>query len=109
VVHVSGAFDAAEDPEVLVERLVAEAGADPLMVDLSGLHAAMSPAATAFVHALARAPIHRTIGLIHPDLETRRALRARSNGLPVVPSNDLVLNGHFASKLFSQQRPAEHA
>lgn len=105
VVHIKGSFEPSDDPFALVEHLVEVTGSDPLMVDLTGLVPSLGPKSTSLVRALAHAPTRGITVLIHPDLETRRALRAAAYGLPVVPSNDLVLHGRFASSLFSQQPP----
>ncbi len=93
VVHLAGAFEATDDPIALVDHLIGEAGAGPLIIDLTGLSPPLGPETELLLAALAHAPTHPATALVHPDLETRRALRATAGGMPVVPSNDLVLHG----------------
>lgn len=107
VVHLEGSFEASDDPTQLVERLVAESRSSPLVVDLGGVEPTTGPEVSMLLRLLATAPKHDTTVLVHPDLETRRSLRARAHGLPVVPSNDLVLHGRFASALVAHEPPAE--
>jgi hypothetical protein len=99
VVHLDGTFEPTDDPLALVDLLAAEAQHKPLVIDLSGVRPAICPEVTVLVQALAHAPTHGATVLVHPDLETRRVLRAAADGLPVVPSNDLVLHGRFAAAL----------
>ena len=106
MVHLDGALDASDDPEKLVEHLVASAGTMPLLIDLSGLESVDAPMVGPLLRRLASAPTHETTALIHADLTARRHLRAVSNGLPVVPTDDLVLHGCFASALVAEQSEA---
>lgn len=99
VVHLLGTFGEDDDPIGVAADLIEEAGAAPLLVDLSGVRPADGYPVRALVRGLAGAPTQCTTVLIHPDLETRRSLRAESHGLPVVPSSDLVLHGCYASAL----------
>ena len=98
VVHLAGSFES-DDPIRVASVLIDEAGAAPLLVDLSAVHAPDGPEIRALVRGLAAAPTQCTTVLIHPDLETRRSLRAHAYGLPVVPTNDLALLGCRASAL----------
>ena len=103
VVHISGSFEPSDDPVHLVEHVVEQVGDQPLIVDLSRLEPLTGTKVTILLRALARAISHATTVLIHPDLDARRSLRARAHGLPVVPSNDLVLHGRFASALVANR------
>ena len=102
VVHLDGSLESTDDPVALVGRLVAEAGRNPLVVDLTGLSPATGPGVSTLLRALAHAPTSTATVLVHPDLEARRALRALAEGLPVVPSHDLVLQGPFAAAIVTQ-------
>ena len=102
VVHVDGFFEPSDDPTVLVQRFVDESGANPLVVDLSGVEPPTGAKVTTLLQLLAVAPKRETTVLVHPDLETRRLLRAQANGLPVVPSSDLVaMKGCRSASLFA--------
>lgn len=105
VVHIEGAFDAADDPVSLVAHLSRAVGEQPLVLDLAGLDPATGPKVEMLLAALAHAPTRAATVLVHPDLTTRRALRASSDGLPVVPSNDLVLHGRFAAAIAANAGP----
>lgn len=108
VAHIAGSFGSSDDPTQLVEQLVTESGTHPLVVDLSKLEPATGPMVTMLLRSLAIAPKRDTTVVVHPDLETRRHLRANAHGLPVVPSNDLMLHGRFASALVAHE-PPEHS
>ena len=107
VVHLDGSFQPSDDAAALAMHLVNEAGQLPLLIDLSGLHPATGAQVGALLRSLANAPARSTTVIVHPDLETRRWLRARGHGLPVVPSNDLVLQGRFASALVADHPQIE--
>lgn len=107
VVHLAGALDASDDPTEVVERIVREAGTGPLVVDLTGLTPPVGPEVGVLLEALARAPARSATVLVHPDLATRRALRAVAGGLPVVPSNDLALHGRFAAAIAAEANPGD--
>ncbi|WP_426573758.1 hypothetical protein [Aquihabitans sp. McL0605] len=106
VVHLVGSLEESDEPSLLADHLVEAAAEDPLLVDLSGLHPAGGPKLSALLRCLASRPTHSTTVLIHPDLETRRLLRADSQGLPVLPSNDLGRHGRFASALIARSHPS---
>jgi hypothetical protein len=106
VVHLEGSFKDSDESRILVSDLVAEARGRPLLIDLSGVEPAAGPSVTVFLRGLAAAPSHVTTALIHPDPDIRRVLRAQAQGLPVVPNNDLVMQGRFASALVAQPQPA---
>ena len=99
VVRLGGCFEPADDPSRLAADLIRDAGGDPLLVDLEGMDPVVCRQTEALMDVLARSPRCATTVLVHPDLETRRVLRAGSHGLSVVPSHDLALDGRFASAL----------
>jgi len=98
-VHVDGSLDAHDDVGALVDSLNREAGSRPLVIDLTGLEPPNGPGVDALLGFLAHAPTRAATVLVHPDLETRRVLRAAAEGLPVVPSNEMVLHGRFAAAI----------
>ncbi len=107
VVHLAGDFAPTDDPVALVDHLAVDGGSEPLVLDLAGLTKPTGPEVEILLATLARAPLHAATVLVHPDLETRRALRAAAGRLPVVPSNDLVLHGRFAAAIAAHEKPEE--
>lgn len=104
VVHLDGSFEPTDDPTKLVKRILDDSGSNPVVVDLSGVEPLSGPEVAMLLRLLAATPKRDTTVLVHPDLETRRTLRARSNGLPVLPSGDLALHGRFASTLVAHEQ-----
>lgn len=100
--HLVGRFEVGDEPRALAARLVAEAGSSPLAVDLSEVTDATGPDVGILVRALAGSRLRTTTALIHADLETRRTLRASSDGIPVVPSHEQILHGCFPSNLVAR-------
>lgn len=99
VVRLDGGFERIDEPARLVDHLAREAGSEPLIIDLTGLEPADGPGVDALLSALAHAPSRASTVLVHPDLETRRALRSAAEGILVVPDPDVALRGRCAAAL----------
>ncbi len=99
VVRPSGAFRADEAPALLVRRIEELEHDGPLLIDLTDATPIPGPAAAEFVARLEASPLRSATVLVHEELEARRALRALSRQLPVVPDVDQAVGGHFSAAL----------
>lgn len=99
VVRLSGAFRTEEAPALLVRRIEQLDPDGPLLVDLTDATPISGSAAAEFVARLDAGPRRSATVLVHEDLEARRALRAITHRLPVVPSVDQAVGGHFPAAL----------
>lgn len=108
VVRLDGAFRTEEAPALLVERIDQLDPGGPLLVDLTDAAPIPGPAVSEFVARLEAGPRRAATVLVHEDLEARRALRAMSRSLPVVPDVDQAVSGRFPAAL-APRRAAVHA
>ena len=78
----------------------------PLLVDLTHATPICGPAVVELLARLEASSRRSATVLVHEDLDARRALRAMSHRLPVVPSVDQAVGGHFSAALAPRQAVA---
>ncbi len=103
VVHLDGAFRTDEAPALLVQRIEQVDRGGLLLVDLTDAAPIPGSAVSEFLARLEAGPRRSATVLVHEDLEARRALRAMSRSLPVVPDVDQAVSGHFPAALAPRQ------
>lgn len=97
VVSLSGAFRSDEAPALLAERIEQLESDGPLLIDLTDSTPVSGSAAAELIARLETGPRHAATVLVHEDLEARRALRAISRRLPVVPDVGQAVSGYFSA------------
>lgn len=106
VARLSGAFRTDEAPALLAQRIEQLDPGGPLLVDLTHATPICGPAVVELLARLEASSRRSATVLVHEDLDARRALRAMSHRLPVVPSVDQAVGGHFPAALAPRQAVA---